>query len=83
MIRSPTRTHGALFSCSRCSDRGSLSFFLPPPQSASPRIETARILSPRIAQEVEIDIDSLDLHTFLKVDKYVQDCIARARKKQK
>ena len=34
-------------------------------------------------QEVEIDIDALDLHTFLKVDKYVQDCIARARKKQK
>ena len=34
-------------------------------------------------QEVEIDIDSLDLHTFLKVDKYVQDCIARARKKSK
>ena len=33
--------------------------------------------------EVEIDIDSLDLHTFLKVDKYVQDCIARQRKKQK
>jgi hypothetical protein len=34
-------------------------------------------------QEVEIDIDSLDLHTFLKVDKYVQDCIVRARKKSK
>ena len=34
-------------------------------------------------QEVEIDMDALDLHTFLKVDKYVQDCIARARKKQK
>jgi len=34
-------------------------------------------------QEVEIDIDSLDLQTFLKVDKYVQDCIMRARKKNK
>jgi len=34
-------------------------------------------------QEVEIDIDSLDLQTFLKVEKYVQDCIARARKKNK
>lgn len=34
-------------------------------------------------QEVEIDIDSLDLQTFLKVDKYVLDCIARARKKSK
>lgn len=34
-------------------------------------------------QEVEIDLDSLDLATFLKVDKYVQDCIARARKKTK
>ena len=34
-------------------------------------------------QEVEIDIDSLDLQTFLKVDKYVQDCIQRARKKNK
>ena len=34
-------------------------------------------------QEVEIDIDSLDLQTFLKIDKYVQDCIARARKKGK
>jgi len=34
-------------------------------------------------QEVEIDIDSLDLQTFLKVDKYVQDCIARARRKSK
>ena len=33
--------------------------------------------------EVEIDIDTLDLQTFLKVDKYVQDCIARARKKNK
>ena len=33
--------------------------------------------------QVEIDIDSLDLPTFLKVDKYVQDCIARARKKNK
>ena len=31
--------------------------------------------------EVEIDIDSLDLPTFLKVDKYVRDCIARAKKK--
>ena len=34
-------------------------------------------------QEVEIDIDSLDLQTFLKVDKYVQDCVMRARKKNK
>jgi len=34
-------------------------------------------------QEVEIDIDSLDLQTYLKVDTYVQDCIARARKKNK
>ena len=34
-------------------------------------------------QEVEIDIDSLDLPCFLKVDKYVQDCIARAKKKSK
>ena len=33
--------------------------------------------------QVEIDIDSLDLQTFLKVDKYVQDCISRARKKNK
>jgi hypothetical protein len=33
-------------------------------------------------QEVEIDIDSLDLTCFLKVDKYVQDCIARAKKKK-
>jgi len=33
--------------------------------------------------EVEIDIDTLDLQTFLKVDKYVQDCLARAKKKQK
>ena len=31
--------------------------------------------------EVEIDIDTLDLPTFLKVDKYVRDCIARAKKK--
>eukprot|EP00908_Phaeocystis_cordata_P001340 Transcript_11421.p1 GENE.Transcript_11421~~Transcript_11421.p1 ORF type:complete len:334 (-),score=185.93 Transcript_11421:186-1187(-) len=31
--------------------------------------------------EVEIDIDSLDLPTFLKVDKYVRDCIMRAKKK--
>ena len=34
-------------------------------------------------QEVEIDLDSLDLTTFLKVDKYVQDCISRARKQKK
>jgi len=34
-------------------------------------------------QEVEIDLDALDLPTFLKVDKYVQDCITRARKKGK
>merc|ERR1719253_681184 len=34
-------------------------------------------------QEVEIDIDSLDLSTFLKVEKYVTDCITRARKKTK
>ena len=34
-------------------------------------------------QEVEIDIDSLDLPTFLKVDKYVQDCLARAKKKSR
>jgi len=33
-------------------------------------------------QEVEIDIDSLDVQTFLKVEKYVQDCIVRARKKK-
>ena len=32
-------------------------------------------------QEVEIDIDSLDLQTFLKVDRYVRDCIMRAKKK--
>jgi len=32
-------------------------------------------------QEVEIDIDALDLQAFLKLDKYVQDCIARQRKK--
>lgn len=31
--------------------------------------------------EVEIDIDSLDLATFLKVDRYVRDCIMRAKKK--
>jgi len=31
--------------------------------------------------EVEIDIDSLDLPTFLKVDRYVRDCIMRAKKK--
>ena len=31
--------------------------------------------------QVEIDIDSLDLPTFLKVDKYVRDCIMRAKKK--
>ena len=34
-------------------------------------------------QEVEIDIDSLDVQTFFKVEKYVQDCIARNRKKSK
>lgn len=34
-------------------------------------------------QEVEIDIDALDLQTFLKLDKYVQDCITRQRKKAK
>ena len=34
-------------------------------------------------QEVEIDIDTLDLQTFLKVDKYVQDCLARAKKNRK
>ena len=33
------------------------------------------------AQELELDIDSLDLPTFLKLDKYVQDSLARARKK--
>jgi len=32
--------------------------------------------------EVEIDIDTLDLQTFLKVDKYVQDCLSRAKKKR-
>lgn len=32
--------------------------------------------------EVEIDIDTLDLQTFLKVDKYVQDCLARAKRKK-
>jgi len=32
--------------------------------------------------EVEIDIDTLDLQTFLKVDKYVQDCLQRSRKKK-
>ena len=32
-------------------------------------------------QEVEIDIDSLDLQTFLKVDKYVRDCVMRARRR--
>ena len=31
--------------------------------------------------QVEIDIDSLDLQTFLKVDRYVRDCIMRAKKK--
>jgi len=33
--------------------------------------------------EVEIDIDSLDLPTFLKLNKYVEDCIKRASKKGK
>jgi len=33
--------------------------------------------------EVEIDIDSLDLQTFLKLNKYVEDCIKRASKKSK
>ena len=37
----------------------------------------------RPVPQVEIDIDSLDLSTFLKVEKYVQDCLARARKKSK
>lgn len=32
--------------------------------------------------EVEIDIDSLDLQTFLKLKKYVDDCIKRANKKK-
>ena len=32
--------------------------------------------------EVEIDIDSLDLQTFLKLKKYVEDCIKRANKKK-
>jgi len=42
-----------------------------------------RAIDQSSAQEVEIDLDSLDLQTFLKVDKYVQDCIVRARKKSK
>jgi len=33
--------------------------------------------------EVEIDIDTLDLSTFLKVERYVQDCLARQKKKSK
>lgn len=33
--------------------------------------------------EVEIDIDTLDLATFLKVERYVQDCLARQKKKSK
>jgi len=33
--------------------------------------------------EVEIDIDALDLPTFLKLKKYVDDCIKRANKKSK
>jgi len=33
--------------------------------------------------EVEIDIDSLDLQTFIKLNKYVEDCIKRSSKKQK
>lgn len=35
------------------------------------------------ASEVEIDIDTLDLQTFLKVEKYVQECLARQKKKSK
>jgi len=33
--------------------------------------------------EVEIDIDALDLPTFLKLKKYVDDCIKRQTKKSK
>ena len=33
------------------------------------------------SRQVEIDIDSLDLPTFIKVDKYVKDCIQRNKKK--
>ncbi|KAL1510285.1 hypothetical protein AB1Y20_006605 [Prymnesium parvum] len=33
--------------------------------------------------EVEIDIDSLDLQTFLKLNKYVEECIKRQSKKGK
>jgi len=32
---------------------------------------------------VEIDIDTLDLQTFLKCEKYVQECLARQKKKSK
>jgi hypothetical protein len=35
------------------------------------------------AAEIEIDIDTLDLPTFIKVEKYVQDCLARQKKKSK
>jgi len=41
-----------------------------------------RALDQTNPSEVEIDIDTLDLQTFLKVDKYVQDCL-RATKKKK
>mmetsp|Transcript_6846 Transcript_6846/g.14981 ORF Transcript_6846/g.14981 Transcript_6846/m.14981 type:complete len:335 (-) Transcript_6846:1412-2416(-) len=34
------------------------------------------------ASEVEIDIDTLDVQTFMRVEKYVQDCL-RAKKKNK
>ena len=34
-------------------------------------------------QEVEIDLDQLDLDTFLKVERFVQDCITKAHKKNK
>ena len=47
------------------------------------RVLCRRAIDQSNPQEVEIDIDSLDLTTFLKVDKYVQDCIQRARKKSK
>ena len=33
--------------------------------------------------EVEIDIDLLDLPTFIKLNRYVEDCIKRAAKKAK
>lgn len=31
--------------------------------------------------EVEIDIDSLDLQTFIKIDRYATDCLLRQRRK--